>query len=64
MAQLNKAEQAIKDFISQPGGSFTSKQAEALRQVFFAFADVAEELAEDISDLDDRLDAIENPPNI
>lgn len=50
MSQLNKAEAAIKDFISHQGGQFTVKQANALRTVFEAIVDYIEEVEESIPD--------------
>ena len=58
MAQFLK-EQEILDRISQPGGAFTSKQAEALRTIFIAVLDEVEAAGEAISDLEDRVVALE-----
>ena len=58
MAQFLK-EQDILDRISQPGGAFTVKQAEALRKIFIAVLDEVEAAAEAIEDLEGRVDELE-----
>lgn len=58
MAQFLK-EQDILDRISQPGGAFTVKQAEALRKIFIAVLDEIESAGEAIDDLDSRVEALE-----
>lgn len=58
MAQFLK-EQDILDRISQPGGAFTNKQAEALRKIFIAVLDEVEAAAEAIEDLEGRVDELE-----
>ena len=58
MAQFLK-EQDILDRISQPGGAFTVKQAEALRAIFIAVLDEVEAAAEAIEDLEGRVDELE-----
>ena len=59
MAQFLK-EQDILDRISQPGGAFTVKQAEALRKIFIAVLDEVEAAAEAIEDLDGRVEELED----
>ena len=58
MAQFLK-EQDILDRISQPGGAFTVKQAEALRKIFIAVLDEIESAGDAIDDLDSRVEALE-----
>lgn len=58
MAQFLK-EQDILDRISQPGGAFTVKQAEALRKIFIAVLDEVESAGEALEDLADRVEALE-----
>lgn len=59
MAQFLK-EQDISDRISQPGGAFTVKQAEALRKIFIAVLDEVEAAAEAIEDLEGRVEDLED----
>lgn len=59
MAQFLK-EQDILDRISQPGGAFTVKQAEALRKIFIAVLDEVEAAAEAIEDLEGRVEELED----
>lgn len=59
MAQFLK-EQDILDRISQPGGAFTVKQAEALRKIFIAVLDEVEAANEAIEDLEGRVEELED----
>lgn len=52
-------ENDIFDRISQPGGAFTVKQAEALREVFLKTLDNIEALEEDAADFESRITALE-----
>jgi hypothetical protein len=49
---LPSIEQAIIDYISQPGGQFSTKQAEALRQVFQKIVDELESVEERVTILE------------
>lgn len=51
----------IFDRISQPGGAFTVKQAEALREVFVKALNDIEALEGITDDFENRIDALENP---
>lgn len=51
----------IFDRISQPGGAFTVKQAEALRDVFVKALNDIEALETLADDFESRIDALENP---
>jgi len=52
-------ENDIFDRISQPGGAFTVKQAEALREVFIAALDNFEAIEEDVADHESRITTLE-----
>lgn len=54
-------ESDIFDRISQPGGAFTVKQAEALREVFVKALNDIEALEGITDDFENRIDALENP---
>lgn len=51
----------IFDRISQPGGAFTVKQAEALREVFLKIEANLAAVESDITSLDTRVTALETP---
>jgi 3-deoxy-D-manno-octulosonic-acid transferase len=53
-------ESDIFDRISQPGGAFTVKQAEALRTVFIATLDNIEAIEEDVADHESRIATLED----
>lgn len=54
-------ENDIFDRISQPGGAFTVKQAEALREVFLKALNDIESLETITDDFETRISALETP---